>query len=308
MNIQALLHLFFWVLLGIGIMLFVNSKHQIDKRKNILSRLTKKEVLDRSGFDRFLDRFEFIKKQEEQYTKTIKMIQDKHPARYYTKLSIFCVLLGIGFSLYMNNLYIVLPLTIVTYQAPGLWLEIKLNSRLKKYDKQILSFLQSFITEYTTIKNVHNTLVKVLDTLETPLKPQIELLVNELNSGITPEEAFQGLSDRSSNKNLLIFSQLMIMHYKYGSQFIDEVSKTIQNIRDESMMKEENATELSMVRMANIVLNLSTPIFYIVVKYINPQDSLVYTTTSDGKKIILFVVCTSLFSLIMGNRMSKIKL
>lgn len=308
MNLYAILHFIFWVMFGIGIILVSNNAIYNNKRKNILTKFNKNEDIGESNFDLFLDKFSFIVKQEKEYSRIIKIIQDKHNPRYYTRLSLLCAILGVTFSLYMNNLYILFPLVIVTFQVPSLILEIKLNTQLKKYDKQISFFLQRFITEYTTIGNVTNALIKVLDKLEKPLKPQIEILINELNSGIPPEKAFQSLSDRSSNKNLLIFSQLMIMHHSLGSNFVEEISKTIQNMRDESMMKEENSTELSMIRLANILLNLSIPFFYIAVKYLNPQDTLVFTNTSDGKKIILFVVCTSMFSLIMGNKMSKIKI
>lgn len=291
------------IVLGILMVAFGILRHRQYRSKSILSKLTKKKV--KIGLiDSILDRIEFIRKREEKLDFMLSVLDSKYTARTYTKMELVSIMIALLVSFYMKNWLIVGPMIIIGAMLPTFFIEIKVKKKQKLFNDQILEAFQMFITEYTTTKSVQKTIMAVSEKIKYPLKREFERLGRKLNSGEPYEECFMDFARRTQNRWTMVFAQMMITYFRNGGDFVPHLYQITENINDEKILAEQNTTELSSLRLINIILNALVPLAYITSKFINPQDTQVFVETSGGRVIIFFIVMGCLTSLLLGKKIT----
>ena len=71
------------------------------------------------------------------------------------------------------------------------------------------------------------------------------------------------------------------------------------------ILLEANTTELSSMRLINIVMNALVPVVYISNRFINPTDAKIFVETGVGKGIIFGVVIACSISLYLGKKITE---
>jgi len=295
---------FTFILLGFIMILFSIVGRSIDKRKTVLTRLSGKE--ERVGFiDSLLDKSKFVQKHEEEFSKKIAVLDMDYNARTFTKIKLGSALVGIIVSIYLRNIYVVIPLVIICVNIPTTFLEMRVRKRIALFNDQVLEAFQIFITEYTTTRSVQKTIVDICPKLKNPLRKEFERLGRKLNSGEPIEESFLEFAERTQNKWTLIFSQMMITYFRNGGDFTEQLLNITKNITDEKILEEANTTELSSMRLINIAMNALVPVVYVSNRFINPEDAKVFVETPVGRFIMFGVVIACSISLYLGKKITE---
>jgi len=198
----------------------------------------------------------------------------------------------------------VIPTCLICASLPVTYVEMKVNKKIKLFNDQVLEAFQFFITDYTTTKSVQKAIVNICPKLKYPLRREFELLARKLNSGADVEESFLNFAERTQNKWITIFCQMMITYFRNGGDFTPHLLSITQNITNEKILSEQNNTELSSLRWINIMMNALVPVAYISNRFINPQNARVFIDTPTGKILIFVVVMGCLISLYLGKKIS----
>ena len=296
-------HIMF-LLTGILMISYSAVGRKIERSKSIISGRARRN--QRVGFlDELLDKSEFIRKHEAEFSKQASVLDIEHDARRYTKIKIYSGLAGVALSIYLRNIYIAIPLAIIGINIPTTIIEMRLKKRIALFNDQILEAFQIFITEYTTTRSVQKTIVEICPKLKNPLRKEFERLGRKLNSGEPVEESFLEFAERTQNKWTLIFAQMMITYFRNGGDFTEQLLNITKNITDEKILLEANTTELSSMRLINIVMNALVPVVYISNRFINPTDAKIFVETGVGKGIIFGVVIACSISLYLGKKITE---
>lgn len=293
-----------FVLLGIIMIVYGILGARIDRKKTILHRFSKKAE-GKSFLDDWLDVIKFVRKSEEKIDLQLSILDMKVSGRTFTKLKLAAAFVGIAFSLYMKNWMIIVPMILISIQFPLMVVDLRVKRRLKVFNDQVLEAFQVFITDYTTSQSVQKTLINIIPKLRDPLKKEFERLSRNLHSGVPIEEAFMEFAERTQNKWVMIFSQMIITYYRQGGDFAEHLMKITRSITGEKILEEQNSTELASVSILNYVLNALVPIAYIMNRWMNPQDAAIFTETSSGRMIIFGITISTLISLMMGKKIMK---
>lgn len=292
-----------FALLGLLLVIYGIMRGKATKRKSILQRLLKKPV-SRGLLDEWLDKLKFLNKSEQVLDQQLSVLDMKIKARTFTKARILAAFLGVLLALYLKNWLAVLPLAFISIQFPTMVVHLRVNRQLKAFNDQVLESFQIFITDYTTTRSVHKTLMNIIPKLRDPLRKEYERLSRRLNSGVAVETAFMEFAERTQNKWIMIFSQMIITYYRQGGDFSEHLMKITQSIVGEKILEEQNSTELATVSTLNYILNALTPLAFVVNRWINPGDAAIFTDTTSGKMIVFFVCISTIISLLIGRRMS----
>ncbi len=293
-----------FVLFGLLLISISIVGRAIEKRKNIITRLTEKRK--GVGFiDRLLDKINFIQKYEEEFRKKIAVLDMDYNVRLFTKIKILCGLIGVLISIYLRNVFVTIPLVLICINIPTTFIDMRVKKRLALYNDQILEAFQIFITEYTTTRSVQKTIVNICPKLKNPLRKEFERLGRKLNSGEPVEECFTEFAERTQNKWTLIFAQMMIIYFRNGGDFTEQLLNITKNITSEKILTEANMTELSSMRIINIAMNALVPVVYISNKFINPDDAKVFVETPLGRMIMFGVVMACSISLYLGKKITE---
>lgn len=293
-----------FVILGILMVLYGIMGDMVEKRKSILKRVSDQPFY-KGVLDQILDSIDFIIEREKRLDKKMAVLDVKYTARTLTKLEILGVLVAILISIHLKNILVVIPLSIICANLPVAYVEMKINNKIRLFDDQVLEALQLFITEYTTTKSVQKTIVEICPKLKYPLRREFELLARKLNSGANIEESFLSFAERTQNKWLMVFSQMMITYFRLGGDFTPHLLSITQNITNEKILNEQNNTELVFLRWLNIAMNALVPVAYISNRFVNPQNANVFVETPLGRMLMFAVVTGSLISLYLGKKISE---
>jgi len=299
---QNSLYIFF--ILGALFIVYGILGRTIERRKTVLLQHSEKRVR-RALLDVFLDRFSSLVREEEKLDGKIAVLGINYTARTLTKTRISGGMLGILFSILLQNLYIVPLLFILGVTLPTTIIEAKANKRIRLYNSQILEALQIFITDFTTTQSVQKTIVDICPKLKSPLRQEFELLARRLNSGVNADEAFLMFASRTHNKWTMIFSQMMITYFRNGGDFTPHLLNITKSITDEKVLAEQNHTELSSLRLVNLAMNALVPLVFGINWAINEDAARIFTETEAGRLIILFVVISSFISLYFGKKITN---
>lgn len=294
-----------FALWGILMVVYGVLSENIERRKNILHKINSKLDIYKGALDQVLDSIDFIVKKERELDKRMAVLDVKYTARTLTKLKLLGVLIAVLISIHLHNFLAFFPLLLICISLPENYVEAKINNKLKLFDDQVLEAFQIFITDYTTTKSVQKTLNNICPKLKYPLRREFELLARKLNAGMNVEECFLSFAERTQNKWIMIFSQLMITYFRNGGDFTPHLLNITHNITSERILKEQNNTELSLLRTLNILMNALIPIAYISNYYINPQNASVFITTTGGRIVIFIVLMASLLSLYLGKKITE---
>jgi len=274
--------------------------------KSILSANKKAHGKKPDLFDWFLDRLFIVKKSEEKIDIMLSVldIQNKS-ARDVTKTRVIYGLLGVAFSILLRNVMVMPLLVFVFANVPMVLLGRKTRKRRMIYNDQVLEALQVFVTDYTTTKSVQKTLENVCLKIKRPLRNEFERLTRKLYSGVSANECFLDFSKRTQNQWIMYFSQVMMMYFRSGGDFIPHLTGIIRTMSSEKLIEEQNLTELSSLRTINLVLVLLFPIVFVISIFAAPDTLRVFTETAMGRNIIFFSVAGCIFSLIIGQKISE---
>lgn len=294
-----------FVLLGILLVLFGILNARAQRKKSVLGELLKQNRQAKKNIvDKLLDRIPYIVEKERKLDAQISVLNVKYKARVFTLLELLGVVLAVIVSIYLKNVLIVVPMAIIGFIVPVSFVEIKIRKKFKMFDDQILEAFQLFITEYTTIGNVQKTITNICPKIKYPLRNEFERLGRKLNSGEPVEECFLDFAHRTNNTWTMVFAQMMITYFRTGGDFVPHLYSITENINNEKLLAEQNSTELSSLRIVNMVLNALVPVAFVISRVINPEDTKVFTTTFAGKAIIFGVVIGCLISLVVGKKIT----
>jgi Flp pilus assembly protein TadB len=294
-----------FVLLGILMVVFGLLKERTDRKKSVLGDLLKESRGERKGIiDKVLDRIPYIVEREKKLDAQISVLNVKYKARMFTYLELLGVVTALVISIYLRNWFILIPMVVIGFIVPVSFVEIKIKKKFKLFDDQILEAFQLFITEYTTTGNVQKTIANISPNIKYPLRNEFERLGRKLNSGEPVENCFMDFARRTNNRWTMVFAQMMITYFRTGGDFIPHLYSITESINNEKILAEQNSTELSSLRIVNMVLNALVPVAFVISRVINPEDTEVFTTTFAGKAIIFGVVVGCLISLVVGKKIT----
>lgn len=303
----------FYVAIGlIGILLItlgaIWKKREKQKMFISTSNYIKKEKVNKDKFfdlDKYLDSVWFVVDMEKDMYPIVQTSAYKITPRTITKARLLMILLSILFCILLKNIFILLPISIMLYQIPFALVKRKATKREIIFGEQLLDNFQMFVTDFTSTKNVQETVYNMSKKTMEPLKTEWTLLNANLSSGVSPEHSFVTFADRTGNKWARIFAQIMISYYNTGTSFTEQLMSLTEKMTNEKIVLQENRTEISSMVTLNIVLNACVPVVYIFNKLVQPETAAVFTDTTSGRFIILGVTLACMLSLYLAKKIAE---
>ena len=188
--------------LVIGNLLNNKSKFKVTKSKK---RVSSSQVSRKMIGGKFAQDFNDKAKPDKKYKIETRILNAGFSFSYgeYIVLCITCALVvPILVMLAMKNIYMAIVLSIVSLFAPGQLIKYIANSRIRKMEDQVGSFMRLVMERYKTNKDMSLSIVNTLpDFLDCePLYRELRLTVVDINLGIPCADAIDSFARRTGNK------------------------------------------------------------------------------------------------------------
>ncbi|MGB9812397.1 MAG: type II secretion system F family protein [Thermovenabulum sp.] len=221
---------------------------------------------------------------------------DKISAENIIKIQLFLLFISFGLTIYLRNIYIFIPMTILFLWVPLMIINEIKNRAIDAYDKQVLDFIQIFSSELAATKSVIKALEKTTKRIEPPLRYELEKLVLAIHTGENPTKALNKFKIRVENKWIKMLSNLISIYYEKGGELVPYIIRLGEDITNEKIIIQKNKTEITTMRLTNTVINSLLPLFLVINIVLNPQSIEFFKNTATGKILLTITVILTLIS------------
>lgn len=184
--------------------------------------------------------------------------------------------------------------------------------RAKKLRKQFIDLLETISTLLSSGSTVNDAFINAGKDLANQYSAD-DMIMTELNeivlgmeNGITLEEMLNSFGERSNNKDILNFANVISNCYRLGGNFKDVVRRTRDVISDKTQIEEEIATKISSNK---IQLNAMSLMPVVLVGMLKLSSDSFAENLSSGLGIVVTTFAIALFvgAYFWGQKIINIK-
>ena len=183
--------------------------------------------------------------------KDIKYIQDKinmlgnnrkfkfSAVTFLNMRIITTILLGIVLILFTNIKYFLIPFMLIIYYNLFYYFLIthEINKRVKKLDKEALTFFEILTLTLESGKNLENSLEITCYNIDSELSMEFKKSLNELEYGKSLMEALSDLRKRIPSENINNIILNILETNVFGNSIIDVMNNQVDYLRDKQIME-----------------------------------------------------------------------
>ncbi len=200
-----------------------------------------------------------------------------------------------------NSIAMSLPLGLVAGVAPLFYIGFKKKLRLNNFSKQLSD---TIVLISNSLKAGHSFLQAIevaSNEMPDPISREFRILINEMQLGISTEEALTNLSERVENEDLELLVTAVLIQRQIGgnlSEILDNISSTI---RGRVKLKGEISALTAQGRMSGIIVSLLPFALAGLLIIINPT----YFTPMISNPIGIIMMLVGIVSEVIGMLLIK---
>jgi len=270
------------------------DKYQINKRfqkRSKIENIFQKEISNAVSIS-------VIKRYKLQIEAAAEFVGFNWSFTQFISYTLACALIGIFVSImYLNNVLVAVPLSLTAALIPWGTLMFFAGRKRNMIDNLLDPVIQLFISEYNSYNNIIVALNNIVPKIEGPLREEFSRLSRELNSGRNYIETLTDFALRLDNHWVYKFSHILSIRLTKGLEISEMLLSLLMEIKTRKVQIKQRKAEIIGVKAEHYLLYLATPLMYIFASRVNPKAHYLLTQTSQGKKLMFFIVVSLLISI-----------
>ena len=229
------------------------------------------------------------------------------PEEYVMARFFFAVVVsGVAFLIF-NSIFVTPFGAILGFYLPQIWLNIKKGKRIDKFNDSLADMLTTIIGSLKAGYSFQQALKTVAEESESPVKEEIETLLNEINYGISMEEALNNLKSRMPSVDLELMIHAILIQRQIGGNLSIILEVIINTIRERKKLERHVRTLTAQGRLSGRVIAL-LPIVIAAVMYFLQRGMIIeFASNRYGQIAIAIGIVSCLIGFILMNKITKIE-
>jgi tight adherence protein B len=221
---------------------------------------------------------------------------------------IFFAVFG-GFLFYLVfSAAIIAPLgMILGYMLPETWLTNKKRRRVDKFNDELADMITTIIGSLKAGYSFSQALKTVAEESESPVKEEIQTMINELNYGITMEEALNNLKDRMPSADLELMIHSVLIQRQIGGNLSVILEVIVSTIRERKKLERQVRTLTAQGRLSGRIIAALPVVLGIAFFLINRNYMMQFFNNIYGQVALGIGICLTVLGFIVINRITKIE-
>lgn len=189
---------------------------------------------------------------------------------FIVRVLLTIIFMSIGYFYGFHFLIIVICGSIAFY-LPIMYVKKKRNKRLQMASKQLGEALGTMANALRAGFSFMQSMNMVANEIDEPLGPEFLKALQDINYGITVEDAFRKLLDRLPDKELEIVLNTLIIQRTTGGNLAYLLETMQETIFDRSRVKDEVKTLTAQGKMSAVVITILPLALALYIKLVNPE-------------------------------------
>ncbi len=232
-------------------------------------------------------------------------LRKKIASAYWPISDIEFILLRIGISLVgfflgwiiSHGLLGGLGLALLSYIIPGFVLDRSIAKRRKKFQEQLVDFLDLIKGAILAGNSLPQALDLAVKETPAPVSEEFNQVLREMKFGITLEEALHNLMERMQGEDLQIIVTAIIINNQMGGNLSTILEATINTIRDRVQLFGEVRSLTSYSRFVSVLITFLPFILALFLYLLNPT----YFDAVKTSLIAQIILGLAVVGMIIGN-------
>ena len=178
--------------------------------------------------------------------------------------------IAIAYVLHLNFIFSIIS-GVIGFSLPILYVKKKRKKRLQLASNQLGEALGTMANSLRAGFSFMQTLNMVAKEVGEPLGPEFLKALQEINYGVTVEEAFQNMLERLPDKELEIVLNTLIIQRSTGGNLAVLLETMQETIFDRSRVQDEVKTLTAQGKMSAVIITILPIALAIYIKFVNPD-------------------------------------
>lgn len=242
------------------------------------------------------------------FDRVLEEAKSPYPLGVYILLAI---LLGVaGFlvtSYFSKTILIAIPVALLLTTVPFAYAFVRRRKRLDEFEKQLPDALEMIARTLRAGHAFPTGLQMVAHEFGEPLKSEFKKTLDEINFGISYEEALRNLASRMDCQDVKFFVVSVIIQKNSGGNLAEILENIGRLIRERFKLKGRIRTLSAEARLSAGVLIILPFAIFITLSFVNPSYVNVLITDPLGQMVVAAALFLMLLGIIFMRRMIIIR-
>jgi tight adherence protein B len=241
-----------------------------------------------------------------------RMIQQAnlgYPLGFFILLSLVFLVIGYYTTSLMTRNYIVsLVSAIVLSAVPYVYIRMKKKERMNKFEQQLPEGME-FLSRALRAGHAFTGAMKLAaENFDDPLGTEFDKTLDEINFGISTNEALKNLLNRVDSPDLRYFTVSVILQRETGGN-LGEIMDSIARIIRERFKFRDKVRVLSAEGRLSAAILIAIPVLLIVyLNLVRPEYLKILTTEPTGKIVVAVSISMVLLGITVIRRLININI
>jgi len=212
-----------------------------------------------------------------------------------------------GCSLFTRTFVIPVATAVVTGSIPLLYLRFKKRKRVEKFKRQLPDGLDLIARALKAGHAFTSGMSLVAEEFDDPLGPEFDKTLDEINFGISLQDALKSLAGRIDCPDLKYFVVSVILQRETGGNLAEIIETIARLIRERFRLEGKIKTLTAEGRLSALILSVLPFAIVFVLLLINPEYLSSLFTEPMGRIMAGIAILMMLFGIVVMRRMARMK-
>lgn len=267
--------------------------------------LTRRRILSSIPFlNQILQRITII----ERLDRLVYQANTKYPLGFFILLSLLFAGIGFtGFFFWVKlNLWLCVPLALLFGSLPIVYLYIKKNRRMNKFQAQLPEALDMMARSLRAGHAFSTGMKLASDEFEDPIGPEFEITLDEINYGLGVPEALKNLVNRLDCNDLNFFAIAVILQRETGGNLAEVMENIAYLIRERFKLYGQIKTLAAEGKLSMYVLLALPFVIVAALFWVNPTYIKTLFAEPIGRTLCVFAAIMMVIGAYVMRRMVDI--
>lgn len=178
----------------------------------------------------------------------------------------------------------------LAYSIPRLVLGVLVRRRTRKFHEQLPDAITMIANATGSGAGIPEALRLVAKQLDAPMSEELQLLLQDRDTGKSIEEAFDRLSRRIPIEDLKIFTMVMKLTSRTGGNISEALQRLAETVRNRFVIEKKVESITAQARFGALAISAIPFVIFIVINLINPELMAPIRGTLFGLVVLIVVL------------------
>ena len=221
-------------------------------------------------------------------------------------ISIVGLVMGVGFGMFMGNEILAVGGLSLGYLFPQYILNTMAEKKKAAISMQLESAMNTISSSFDVHGNVLDTLKASIPLMDLPVKDEFQRVVQEVESGVSLEDALAGMEKRVGKKELVMFNRVTVIAENAGGKAGNVLQKCAKLVAENRLLKSDLEAEMAQVKQDTRIMFVLTIVFLVFFRITN-SELFAFYKKSHGKVLMLVLLGLGMFIVYIAGKAARPK-